>query len=174
MSGIFSFECPTSRGSTEETPLKLLTSAMYKLAVCIDYVNDFPKLSEVAKEWTHGETPDRPLTFSAFRRFWDKSHPASRVSKKGSNFCDLCTGTEIEIYLISTSDPGHACILGILWKHREEARKEHDYYRDTLKSAKRIQDSSMQHIVFAYAETLLLLHLLRQSGQLYFITGLKF
>lgn len=174
ISSTFAMECPTRRCSEEEAPLRMLPSDMSQVDVYKEYVNVFPKLSGAAKEWLPQEPPKSPLTFSTFLRYWDRGHSTLRLAKKGSEFCDFCTSTRNDIANIHLSDARHACLSDLLERHRDQARSEHENYKSFLTESYGKHNGACQHIVFDFAEKVLLLQLMRQPGQLYFVTGLKF
>lgn len=167
-------ECPSGRGSAEDRPVMLLPSDMTRTEVYADYVESFPKLASAAKEHVETAVPDDPLTFSAFSRYWDRGHANLKVSRKGSDFCDLCTSLRSDIDALHESDERHSCLSNLLRDHVSAARREHENYRTVQGYAATKMDGSMQHVVFDYAEKVLLPQLLKQPGHLYFVTGLKF
>lgn len=61
-----------------------------------------------------------------------------------------------------------------LSEDKKEVHAEFENYRTMYKSACNTEDSKYIHIIFDFAEKVLLPHLLKKPGQLHFITGLKF
>ena len=71
----------------------------------------------------------------------------------------------------SPSEETRSYSLATLKLHRERAAAEFRYYKDMmLKAANSVTES---YVVFDFAEKVLLPHLVRQPGQLHFVTGLK-
>lgn len=96
------------------------------------------------------------------------------VAKAGSEFCDTCTTVRNDIQCLDPMDERYSYLSQCLDTHRDNAERKHDHYRLWITSNFDVKDVSAQHLVFDFAEKVLLPHLLRQSGQLYFIAGLKF
>lgn len=167
-------ECPSGRGSAEDKPLMILPSDMIRTEVYNDYVKCFPSLSDAVHMGTIIQVPSEPLTFSAFTRYWDRGHPRLRVAKTGSDFCDLCTTLKNDISELHHSDERYACLKDLLSRHKDAARREHLKYKEDMAFVSGNRDGEFQHIVFDFAEKVLLPQLLKQPGQLYFVTGLKY
>lgn len=174
VSTTYALECPTGRGSREGDSVMLLPSDMTKLTIYEDYVDLFPSLREAVTSFITSSPPDTPLTLSAFTRYWEKGHHMLKVAKTGSDFCDYCTTLRNNLQNLDKDDDRYDVLSILLNKHRDNATKEHQFYRECLLSTQDVLDGSQQHLVFDFAEKVLLPRLLRQPGQLYFVTGLKF
>lgn len=167
-------ECPSGRGSADDRPVMLLPSDMSRTDVYADYVECFGKLASAVSEEVDTFVTDKPLTFSAFCRYWDRGHPTLKVARRGSDFCDLCTSLRNDIEALDESDARYECLSTLLENHKNAARREHNYYRTLMTSVLKKHDGVLQHLVFDFAEKVLLPQLVRQPGQLFFVTGLKF
>ena len=174
VSSTYGLECPSGRGSAMEAPLMVLPSDMTRTEVYGEYVEKFEGLSNSVNEECAADVSRCPLSFSAFTRCWDKGHPTLKVAKKGSDFCDFCVTMRNDIDQLHPSDERHECLSELLWKHKDAAGAEHELYRKLLTTSHNVSDGSCQHVVFDFAEKVLLPKLLKQPGQLYFVTGLKF
>lgn len=174
VSSTYGLECPSGRGSAAEAPLMVLPSEMTRMEVYAKYVDKFDCLWKAVAEECGGDVRRCPLSFSAFTRCWDKGHPTLKVAKRGSDFCDFCVTMQNDIEQLHPSDERHECLSELLRKHKDAARAEHDFYKTLLTTSRDINDGSCQHVVFDFAEKVLLPQLLKQPGQLYYVTGLKF
>lgn len=61
----------------------------------------------------------------------------------------------------------------LLQEHCSSPGNKYKFFRKCSEEALH-QDNSRRHIIFDFVEKVLLQRLIRQPGQLYFITGLKF
>ncbi|PXF42478.1 hypothetical protein BWQ96_07787 [Gracilariopsis chorda] len=62
----------------------------------------------------------------------------------------------------------------VLEQHRKEAKEEFLFYKECQRQTHEDPNGGTQHFVFDFAEKVLLPKLLKQPGQLHFVTGLKF
>lgn len=92
----------------------LLLSDMTGKEVYADYVRSFSKLASAAKDQAHTAMPDDPLTFSAFSRYWDSGHQNFKVSRKDSDFSDLCTSLRSDIDALHEFDERQSSLLNLL------------------------------------------------------------
>lgn len=174
VSDTYALECLTGRGGQDVHSVLYLPSDLNRTQVFEDYICKYSELFEDAIEALNCEVSNKPLSFSAFLEFWDKDHPSLRVSKPRSYFCDFCTSVRNNLHNLPTSDPRHSFLSQLLEIHREAERREQGYYREGITSSHGIRDGTLLHIVFDFSEKVLLPRLVRQPGQLYFVTALKF
>lgn len=71
------------------------------------------------------------------------------------------------------SDQRYDFLNYLLKSHISVARKQHEHYRDLLKSVQDQHYGTLQHVVDDFAEKLLLSQLTRQPGRHFFVTCLK-
>lgn len=170
--------CPTGRGASAERPLQLLQSDVTREAVYKAYTDIWQEMMTFYMDnGTHGAStashPSAPLGQKSFGKVWFTQRRTLRITKPGSDYCDTCT-TLTNTANSSSDDASRDAILMVKQKHREEANAEFHNYRVIQDLGRAHPDGEMLHIVFDFAEKVLLPQLLRQPGQLYFVTGLKF
>ena len=165
--------CPTARGSSDDVPVRWLPTDATKIQVHESYKAEWSYLVDIVIETKggSGQRPIGPLSKDSFSKVWSAQYLTLRILKSGSDFCD--TSTQLKNMADTITDVGSkTALFNASSKHRQEAFNEFKYYRDMQYSAK--TDQSCIHLVFDFAEKVLLPSMLRQPGQLYFITGLKF
>lgn len=118
--------------------------------------------------------PAAPLSYSLFIRHWAADFPTLRIAKSVSDFCDYCTSTKSHLKILDRTDAIYDTLAGLLVEHRNAAHIEYLHYKKCQAEAQQQPMGSTRHLVFDFAEKVLLPKLLRQPGQLHFITGLKF
>lgn len=171
----FGMESPSARGSQREEPLKLLPSHWTNKGVYESYVDSFKDLVRDASDVNAiSKQPEVPLSYNLFRRYWRADFPTLRITREGSDFCDLCTALKDDLKRISILDERHLGVQSELNNHRQEAQQEFEFYRQSQSSSAENPDGNVRHLVFDFAEKILLPRLQHQPGQLHFVTGLKF
>lgn len=102
---------------------------------------------------------------------WANKCSHIKVSKKGNEFCNYCTSEQDEIPRLEDEWVKLSRTATLKW-HQDIAKAEFYRYRQCQKAA--IESTDFIHLVFDFAEKILLLFLLHQPGQLNFKTGGKF
>ena len=92
---------------------------------------------------------------------------------KGSDFCDTCTAYMNGIETAPNEDV-KTSIAGCYKNHRIEAANEFKMYKQLMAKAESNTEGESVHIIFDFAEKVLLPYLIIQPGQLHFTTSLKF
>lgn len=166
--------CPSGRGSAEDRPVLLLPSSTTRTTVYGSYKQCLSDLLHSAMERAVTDVirPFNPLTTRALYKVWNQYAPTLRIMKTGRDFCDTCTSLGNFIPTARDSTTQH-CLRDVRLKQREEAFTEFKNYC-ALPCEAKDNPSGAIHLVFDFAGKVLLFHLLRQPGQLHFITGLKF
>lgn len=168
-------ECPVSRYTQEESPLKLLPSDYTYNDVYKIYVSSFQKLVSDAEDvGAIAKKPESPISFNLFRRYWRSDSGTLRIAKQGSDYCDLCTALKDDIKNLPILDERHLKAQIDLENHRAVAQQEFNVYRQCQKDSANNPNGNVRHLVFDFAEKVLLPRLRNQPGQLHFVTGLKF
>lgn len=93
--------------------------------------------------------------------------------KLGSDYWDRCTQL-CNILQTDLASDTPDCLSRSFAGQKSEASVEFDAYITIPRSARDDPSSGTLHIVFNFAEKVLLPSLLRQQGQLHFVTALKF
>jgi len=164
--------CPTGRGSTEDEPIHWLPSETTRSSVYEIYRTEWGGILEGASRGGVA-LPTEPLTQNGFVKVWRAQAPTLRILKSGSDFCDTCTQLS-GLVLGAIDDDFRESLSQVRLKHREEARQEFQFYKSLQQHTHLYPNEGTLHLTFDFAEKILLPHLLRQPGQLHFVTGLKF
>lgn len=147
---------------------------MTKIQLYNKYSFKFFEILSAAIELFDGQQSTIPIPFSSFTRSRKKGRRMLKVIKGCSELFDLCKKLKHNIYLLNESNGRHRFLLDLLSKHREDGKKEHAHYKNFLEHFKVKHIGGVQHVIFEFAEIILLPRLVKQPEQLYFITGLKF
>lgn len=171
-------QCPTGRGSREDKPVVWLPSDVTRSKVYEEYRNMWEEMitfvvEERRKEGKPTNDVSCPLTLDSFRKVWRQSCDMIRIMKPGSDYCDKCTQIS-NLLQTDIDDDTRGLLDASLRTHKNEAAAEFKVYTDNQAEARDNPTSGRLHCVFDFAEKVLLPHLLRQPGQLHFVTGLKF
>ena len=71
---------------------RILPVGTTRQAVYLSYLAKWNSLNLSAHtDRAYATKPDAALSYSAFRRYWGEDMAHIRISKGGSDFCDLCT-----------------------------------------------------------------------------------
>jgi len=172
-------ECPRGRGSQEYAPLRLLPSDTSKVHMHSEYMDAWAEISSamVSLLLTPGSqslATSGPVSYNLFTRYWKEVMPTLRIAACGSDFCDTCTTLKNTMAAVDATDPRYDSSKQYIEKHRREAKTEFQFYKNCQKTAALPGNTSNIHLVFDFAEKVLLPRLAKQPGQLHFITGLKF
>lgn len=171
----YGMECPRGRGSTDETPLRLLPSHFTKRKTFQNYEKEWKSLADgLSSVLMSGTKPTKPVSYSLFVRYWFQDMKYLRIASTGSDFCDTCISLRDTISSLGIDNPVADAASLALSKHLNEARGEFQCYKALFSSARDGRKSPFMHFVFDYAEKVLLPRLQKQPGQLHFVTGLKF
>lgn len=90
----------------------------------------------------------------------------------GSDFCDTCTFFR-DALESPLDDENRSRAHQTLQQYREDAAAEFALYKLTMQTVVDDSINDAIHLIYDFAEKVLLPHLLRQPGQLHFVTGLK-
>lgn len=112
-----------------------------------------------------------PLTKPSFCFVWDNYAGMLLIMKIGSDFCDICK-TLRNNGSTTTDLTARQAVLESRGRHRREARREFQDYKTMQRNAK--EAPSKLHLVFDFAEKVLLPHFHPHLGQFHLVTGLKF
>lgn len=164
---MFGHEYPTGKGSEKSKSVEFVQSDMTKMDTYNDYCSNSGALWDAAMELI--VMLDKLLSYSTFLRNWDKSHSTLSCRKLGSDFCDLCTTLRDHLDGLLVEDLCQSCLYARLEQQRSDAVKDHKAYRKHITESVKESDGSMQHLVFDFAENVLLPGLVRQPGQFYLI-----
>lgn len=171
------FENPTGRGSSAEIPLVLLPSDTNKDAVYKLYYEKWEEMMNyLMEDRLHNNmvklSYSSPLSFKSFYKVWYNCRKTIKIMAPGSDYCDTCTQIRYCIEICNDIFIKEE-LETKLKEHKEEAASEFSYYRQLQNDAKSGSQPHRLHIIFDFAEKVLIPHLLRQPGQLHFVTGLK-
>lgn len=167
-------ECPRGRGSKDEEPLRILSSSWTKVDVHDRYVSAWEDLLTAAlAEKPSLVRPLGPISYNLFVRYWKEDYSTLRIAVSGSDFCDLCTSLKDDLaHLDSTSDR-YTATTQLLQDHRLHAKEAFLFYKMCQTSGQVEPNGVTRHLVFDFAEKVLLPKVQKQPGQLHFVTGLK-
>lgn len=115
--------------------------------------------------------PSKPVDFCRFVRFWNSRCSHISISSPGTDYCDNCTTLKNSLSN-STDDSTRNTLQESLEKHVADALSERRYLKDVRSLAISGQNKVL-HLIMDFAEKVLLPSLVRQPGQLHFVTGLK-
>ena len=163
--------CPTGRGSTDESAVRYLPSSMTVDDVYKNYEEQWETISPCVLD-RNGKPPPQPLFKPSFKKVWRERVPYLRFCRKGSDFCDTCTHLSHSIQTATCAETMN-CLKLTQEVHRGHAASEFLKYKTMMFMAGEMNTPPTIHLVFDFAEKILLPHLLRQPGQLHFVTGLK-
>jgi hypothetical protein len=96
-----------------------------------------------------------PLSWKAFLSVWKKHASHIKLATSGSDYCDTCTTLQNPVY------------SGLLQYHKAEASLEREAYNERMSGTR-------AHFVFDFAEKILLPHLTKQPGAMFFAKRLKY
>lgn len=169
----YGLESPSGRGSGDEAPLILIPSNFTKVDVYDMYIDRWKEIITAAMTYCKQNTvPQNGLSYTLFIRMWVEMFPRMLIAKSGSDFCDLCVKTKNDLKGLWSTDQRYQALYEMLTKHRNDAKVAHAYYKRCQDEAE--DNSRIIHMVFDFAEKVLLPRLLKQPGQLHFVTSLKF
>lgn len=174
ISATFALDCLTGRGNREGESIVLLPSNMTKVVHYEDYVDLFCTLRQADATFITRSILDAPLTVSEFNKYCNKKQILLKASRTRSDFCDYCAKTRNDLHNLPRNDDRYGALSKLLSKHCHNDTKEHQYYCNFIYSTEKVLDGLHQYVMFDYAEKVLLPRLVKQLGQLYFVTGLKF
>lgn len=120
----------------------------------------------------HSQQPSSLITNHFFFKVWKAYLPTLRIINSGIDFFETCT-TLKNCPLTLPDRTTRTSVLSARQKNLDEAALEFIYYRDLQKESERDPGGDMIHLVFDFAEMVLLPHLVRQPGQLHFIASVQ-
>ena len=161
-------QCPTGRGSTAERPLTWLSSDTTRQHVYEKYCTSWKGMMDFYKSdrISNGRSiplASTPLTRDAFLKVWRQYCGMVKIMKVGSDYCDRCTQL-CNILRTELDDETRDCLTKSLADHKAEAAAEFDAYIEMQRSARDHPSNGTLHLVFYFAEKVLLPSLLRQPG----------
>ena len=174
-SEINALACPTGRGSIREHPVKLLPSNTSKRDVYDIYIKEWQNIvygikNEFPEKF---KIPNSAVSNDHFGRIWKDKVSWLKIVSKGSDFCDTCTYYRSSIDTALNPQVKHE-LINSLKIHRDLALQEFKHYKNLMTNAENDEESNRIHIIFDFAEKVLLPYLQKQPGQLHFTTSLKF
>eukprot|EP00171_Calliarthron_tuberculosum_P005258 IDg5258t1 len=119
------------------------------------------------------EKPTAPLSYFAFLKVWRTHLPVLRISAGGTDYCDTCTKLKHALKIVQISQT-QLELSNRLSLHREEANTVFSFYKRMQREATELPTGAKLHLVFDFAEKVLLPSMKEQPGNLHFITGLRF
>lgn len=164
--------CPTGRGSTEDNPIYWLPNDTTREGVFETYCTEWLSILQ-GNNYEGIVLPTEPLMKNSFVKVWRAHAPTLRILRKGSDFCDTCTQLS-GLVSDATEFSIRESLSQVRDKHRKEAAEEFAFYKSLHNHTHLFPNEGTVHLTFDFAEKILLPHLLRQPGQLHFVTGLKF
>ena len=123
---------------------------------CSDYLGRMVADLSEDEEWRSTIITKGTASFSYFIRVWEEQVPHIMTTKKGSDFCDLCTAFKSRDY-----EPYDEYV-----RHREEALEERNYYVNSILAAK--AEKSVGKLSLDWAEAMYTPHLAQAPGIFYF------
>lgn len=171
-SELYGMPCPSGRASSNELSLRRLPSTTKPEDVYENYLSQWDTILSSAMESHYcAKRPVKPLKIDSFRAIWREKFPKLKLSCGGSGFCDTCHSLRAALETVDPSDKVH--LETCLNAHRDEASSEYQFYRNTTELCRAAPNNDLTHVVFDFAEKVLLPSYRRQPGCLHFITGLK-
>lgn len=177
---IHALPCPTGRGSENERPVLWLPvstvrSDLYDLYK-IEWDSIGNGLIQIMKTNRNPnklfKIPANPIVYDAFVKIWRQHCNFIRILNKGSDFCDVCTNYKNSIG--NASGEVKRELLERYTQHRHEAAIEYKNYKRLMEECSENPEGETVHLLFDFAEKVLLPRLIHQPGQLHFTTSLKF
>lgn len=170
-SDIFGLPCPSGQGSSEEHPIRIFPSTTAMADVYDAYAKDWPVILPSAMATaSNSREPTAALTMPSFRKVWRERFPALKLSNGASGFCDTCHGFQAALNIVDPTDKLH--LERMLAKHKEEADTDYAYYRRTTKECRENPTGNTAHVVFNFAEKVIVPSYHKQPSFLHFLTGL--
>lgn len=171
-SEIHGMPCPSGRGSLEEIPLQRLPSTTVSQDVYEAYCHQWGHILPSAMEpGSRVKPPETPLALKSFKKTWRETFPRLKLSCAGSWFCDNCHSLRAALETVELSDKVHLELS--LKTHKNEATSEYLPYQSTTTQCRTDPSGDLTHVVFYFAEKVLLPTYRRQPGCLHFTTGLR-
>ena len=173
-------ECPSGRGSTDKKPSIWLPRGTTKAEIYKMYCKRHRAMFEYAlsrhfseQDLSLVEPEIQPLSKDGFCRIWRRKCPYIRIMKAGSDFFATCT--HIQNFLSVCEDEKLCADLrNDLQEHRREAHVEFQHYKKLMNEEMQCCFQGSLHLIFDFAQKVLLPSPLRKAGQLFYIAGLKF
>lgn len=166
---------PDPRGNIKgsENIRRYLPASGTKKMVYEEYLKMWESISSAAiQEQLIRKIPESPLKLTQFKQSWLIHFPELVVAHRGSDFCDTCIRQQNLIRELSGQEKSAA--EEELDIHRKHSNAEYNYYnRIRGRQLSRPRNGTV-HMVFDFAEKVLLPSMERQPGSLHFVTGLKY
>lgn len=115
--------------------------------------------------------PQKPITLDAFLKTWRTSVKWIKILKSGSDFCDTCTFYKNSFAHVD--DVTKQELKKRYLAHRNEAAGEFKFYKSIMECSEKEPEGEAVHLIFDFAEKVLIPRLQDQPGQLHFTTSLK-
>lgn len=171
---LYGLPCPSARYSSIDGIVRFLPASISKLDVYNDYYDQWSTIMVAAcKENPTHAAPKNPLVRRAFQKVWNQYFPNLRECRGGTGYCDTCqtlSATISECHDVATKSR----VTEALEKHKSDAKSEFHFYQKCTELCKQSPHCGTTHLVFDFAEKVLLPSFRKQPGCLHFITGLKF
>lgn len=165
--------CPSGSGNTEDECVRILPSDTTKTDVFEKFKLEWPDIVKAAFESpdSFGSLPKSCLGYSDFVKIWNSFTPWIKIARPGTDFCDTCTKIKNALEFC-TDDVMRNGLTTTLESHIHNAQSELEYMKQ-LRIQSKQEASQTLHLIMDFAEKVLLPSLVKQPGQLHFVTGLK-
>lgn len=99
------------------------------------------------------------MSYGLCSMYWNGDHCTLRMVSGGIDFCDLCTGLKDNLRHLPLTDEFYSVKKDLFSGHRLEARARVLNYQTYRQEVKYNPSGSGSHLVFDFAEKVLLAHL---------------
>lgn len=166
---------PSGRGSKGTKPVRYLDSSITRLDVFTAYKKCWKPMMEYVLEayYLTQNILTEPLLYPSFLKTCRNQYPMLRLEGHGSDFCETCTKLRNVIMTIPAGLARDELVL-TRRKHHPKAVNEFSVCSTLCRDVGANTAGNMVHLTLYFAENVLLPHLVQQSSQLHFMTGLKF
>ena len=165
--------CPRARGVSDEHVTRVLPSSTTYHNVYLTYKREWNNLAAEGLDCGFiNSLPQHPQSFVQFRRVWTSHYSSLKIAPRGSDFYDYCTSKFN--HSLSLSGNERIEVLDELNEHKSIAKSEFNSYIQLRDSVLNDSGGDILHLVFDYAEKVSLPSMIKQPGQLHFVTCLKF
>ena len=134
-------ECPRGRGSTDDSPIRVIPSYFTKMKINNEYKVQWKTYAKGAVEVLNLDMPEEPISYNLFVRYWSNDLPLLRVSTPGSDVWKTCNTLKNSISKWAIHDPVRIASKNELSKHIGEANSEFKLYKSNQEATKNGTDN---------------------------------
>ena len=153
----------------------MLYSSITNVDVHDTYVSKLNALLEaLVEQLPNTNGPNGQLSYPLCIGSWQADFPFIRIATNGSDLCDFCIGVKSKIRHMGRGDERQHVLLRCWRNVVSMPLQSFQSIALCSQNALRVRPPESDILFFDFADNVLLPSLLKQAGQLYFITGLKF